>query len=1327
MLRKSIYLLFCLISLMTIGVLHAEDRPFVFRHLTMNDGLSNNHVKSLYQDSQGFLWLGTRNGLNRFDGRRVHQYAMVDSLAGKQNNVASAIYEDTRGTLWVGTDIGVFLHKQGAQDKDWTYFSIQTKDGDWAGGDWVQDIFADKSGNIWILIPNKGVYRYEEKSETLYKYVVYPSKDKSDGFAQCIYVDKQGTVWIGTSHAGLYRYNLSQDTFEKASNTSLEKDFIFSLSDNQAYLFIGTHEHGLKKLDKRTGVIESMSPSLDKEVIRFVTWKEEALWVGTQNGLYWIKDKQVQHIEPNHTIPFALSDGWIDRILFDTEGGMWVATHYGGASYLPNYPLRFSVITPQNTPHFKGMRGGRMVEDQRGRIWIATQDGGLNCYDPNKKAFVPLPDRLAQGNILALAAQGDTLAVGLFEGGVRLYHHGRVEEVSVEQMGLVQGNIYTLFWDDEHWLWLGDGWNMFSSPDGVHDWRKHPEMGFAFMRDFKQDNKGRYWGATLGQGAFTYSRYAASPELAVQYYKPEANNSQSISTTELTGVMQHSDGTIWFATDRGGLNQYSPETKHFKRYSMADGLPSDITYTPVEDKEQRLWLGTEKGIVCLTPTTGEMTVYTTADGLPSNQCNFNSSLVTRQGEVYIGTTEGVVHFNPSSIQDLNYQAPLVLTGMDVQGEFRMPQKEFFIDYDQSSVQFDFAALMFTAPTKVLYRYRLKGADEDWVYTHNAGSQRYFLHPGQFDLEVQARFAEDTWSPITTLTSFRIYPPWYATIWALLCYIVFILSAIYWVVRIVYLRRRDRDRSMERQRQLDHERELSSNKVAFFTQIAHDIRTPLTLIVAPLERLEKMHLKEGAAHPIEVIRENTNYLLGLVSQLLDFRKIEEKHTELHLEKVQLAELLDSLSEQYRVSMEKEGLRYEVQIPERLQAISVDKSAIQKILHNLYSNALKYAESLVWCTVKQERDFVTITVSSDGPLIDRAQAQQLFLPYKGSQHEYSTGMGLSIARALAQQHGGALHLLTGSGMNSFVLTLPRVKQVVESKPTEDKTKLPSGSTLSNDVAQTGPEDYVSSENIPAISLPEGVQYRVLVVEDHQELRQYIRETLEARFVVDEAGDGQEAWNLLKEKNYAMIITDVMMPIMDGVMLTQMIKEDDKLCVLPVVILSAKSDVLSKLEGVAAGADLYFEKPFLPSVLLARVTALLANRIREREAFNQDPLFGLQGIKEVEDEDQEWLHKAHTFVMTNISDSDYNVEALASDMCMSRSSLHRKIKALIGDSPVTFIRLIRLKEGARLLREEHGKIQEVSEKVGFQSASYFAKQFQQQFGVAPSSYTHNQEKKD
>lgn len=1307
---------------MITGAIHAHTRSFVFRHLTMNEGLSNNHVKSIYQDTQGFVWLGTRNGLNRFDGRRVRHYTMCDSIAGKSNNVASAIFEDSHGTLWVGTDIGVFLHTKGANDDEWTYFSVRTKDNDWAGGDWVQDIFVDQSNNIWILIPNKGVYRYDEKSGVLHKYVVYPSKDKSDGFAQCIYVDDDGVVWIGTSHAGLYYYNSLEDHFEKVKDTTLDDDFIFSLSGNHASVFIGSHEHGLKRLDKKTGQVEKVFPALDDEVIRFVVWKENALWVGTQNGLYCIEDKKVQHIRPNHTISFGLSDGWIDRVLFDREGGMWVATHFGGANYLPNYPLKFNVIIPQNTPHFHGVRGGRMVEDANGCIWIATQDGGLNCYNPILKRFVALPERLAKGNILALAAQGDTLAVGLFEGGLRLFHHGRVEQLSVDQMHLTQGNIYTLYWDHNHRLWLGDGWNIFSSIDGVHKWRKHTEMGFAFMRDIIQDTTGKYWVATLGQGAFSYYKPYEMASDSVTYYKPILGNNKSISTKELTGVMQHSDGSLWFATDRGGLNKYNPSTQQFTRYTVADGLPSTITYTPVEDKNKRLWLGTEKGIVCLNPATNKMKIYTTADGLPSDQCNFNSSLVTRQGEVYIGTTEGVVHFDPSTMKSVDFNAPVVLTSMDIQGASHLPESAFTIDYNQSSVQFNFVALTFTAPTKVVYRYKLVGADEHWVYTSNASTQRYFLHPGHFELQVQARFADNTWSPLAILTDFRIYPPWYATIWAFLVYIIGVLSIVYWGVRIVYLRRREHDRAVQRQRQLDYERELWGNKVDFFTQIAHDIRTPLTLIVAPLERLEKMQLKEEANYPLEVIRNNTHYLLGLVSQLLDFRKIEEKHSELHIENVNLLELIHQLKEQYQPAMEKQKLRYEVQMPERLQGIQADKSAVLKILHNLYSNALKYADSLIWCVVKQDRDFVSITVSNDGALIDRVQAQQLFLPYTGSQHEYSTGMGLSIARALAQQHGGALHLFTEHGMNSFVLTLPRIQGSVEDK--KDKYAATSRCDVpkSNDLLQVVLEDEASLDTLPEINLPKGVKYRVLVVEDHHELRQYIRETLEIRFDVDEAANGDEAWKLLQTVNYNMVITDVMMPGIDGVTLTQMIKDDDKLCVLPVVILSAKSDVLSKLEGAVAGADLYFEKPFLPSVLLTRVTALLANRIREREAFSLDPLFGLQSMHEVENEDQEFLMKAHEYIIHHISDSTYNVEALASDMCMSRSSLHRRVKAIIGDTPVAFIRLIRLKEGARLLREEHGKIQEVSERIGFQSASYFAKQFQQQFGVSPSTYAHN-----
>ena len=712
----------------------AATGQYNFIRVDGESGLSNSHVKSIIQDSYGFIWLGTRNGLNRYDGVSMKLYNCYDETLQHGNQVISALFEDNHRQLWIGTDAGVYI--QELATGKFSFFDARTESGEQIRYNWIEDILADHSGNIWVNAPNQGVFRYQVETGKLFRYIPCPGKDKSKDFPQSICVDKDGAIWVGTYGAGIYRYSPEQDKFVAYATEALKGDFIFTLCDYGDELIVGVHEEELKRFNKKTGEVSVFpAPEVHRKIIRYAVCFGDELWVGTQNGVYVINEKQnsVQHIPADAGGKYGLGDAIVDKIYRDREGGTWICTQFGGASYLPVRSLDFSVYLPGAPGTVCGRRISELAEGKDGTVWISTQDGGVCYWNPKAQTFVKVPESPDRQNVLSLFASDDLVGAGYFKGGIDLIIPGTassasssissstfssltsssttVSPVSVAssaisttnifrgqvhtfypaQLGISEGSVFALYRDRGGVIWLGDGWNIFRSADKGRTFEKMEQFGYAYMRDILEDKSGNIWVATMGNGIF---RYNPQTDQMVKY-QCVPGDSTSIGTNEVTGISEDSKGLLWFSTDRGGLLCFNPETGRFRTYTKANGLPDNVTYKVVEDAQHRIWFGTDRGLVCLHPETDSLQIFTRNDGLPDNQFNYKSALAASDGTIWMGTINGLVSFNPQIVRRNTFVPPVYITGMYVQGrETPFPADGVQLPY-RSNVGFDFVALSYT--------------------------------------------------------------------------------------------------------------------------------------------------------------------------------------------------------------------------------------------------------------------------------------------------------------------------------------------------------------------------------------------------------------------------------------------------------------------------------------------------------------------------------------------------------------------------------------------------------------------------------------------------------
>ena len=815
----------------------------------------------------------------------------------------------------------------------------------------------------------------------------------------------------------------------------------------------------------------------------------------------------------------------------------------------------------------------------------------------------------------------------------------------------------------------------------------------------------------MGNGVFKYNLESKK----IEHYTNNINDNHSISSNSVSSITEVSNGDIWFATDRGGVCKYNSKNNNFQRISLPEGLPDDSAYEIVEDKNGNLWFGTNNGLIRMNPKDFSFEVYSTDNGLPSNQFSYESALASSSGELFLGTSEGLISFFPDKISRNNFIPPVYITYIHSKNEdptdklnkeeynnTYLDSSQIVLQYDQNNIELGFVALSFASPTANQYAYKMENLDQEWIYTKDNQSATYAnLSPGKYKFIVKACNNDNVWNTKGASIEITILPPWWRTWIAYTCYFIAISLFIWWINRYYVYVNKKKNQEKLRLFESEKERELYSSKIDFFTNVAHEIRTPLTLINGPLEELGEMNIKDPRIKKnIEQMQRNVLELLTLINQILDFRKIDANKITMNFINYNIPAIINDVYQEFLPMALSNNKKFSLALHKENLYTRIDRESFIKILNNLFSNAIRYSDSHIEIEFTVNKKLFCLTVSNDGEIVPADMADKIFDPFyqlkKNANVNASSGIGLSLARSLTELHHGTLTYECRSNLNVFTLTIP----------------------ISEGVQQ---EDHIEMFNDKFTEI-QTKQEKILVVEDNIELLSFMVEKLSQSFSVEKATNGAEAYDIIVTKNISLVITDVMMPIMDGFELCKKIKTDIEHCHIPVILLTAKNDLNSKIKGLETGADVYVEKPFSFKYLITQLNSLLENRKREREAFIKKPYVTSQSIGLCK-ADEELINRIINIILDNITDSNFGVERLSEITNMSRSSLHRKIKALSGTSPTDFIRLIRLKKASELIADGHYRTGEVCYIVGINSPSYFIKLFQKQFGMTPKEFEKQQ----
>lgn len=1317
-----------------------------FSYISINEGLSQSTVFSIDQDKRGNMWFATYDGVNKYDGYAftVYQHNEDDpnSIA---NDISRIVKTDSQGRVWIGTRDGLSRYDE---EKDIFQNFFYEKNGKHLQVNGIEEISPEQ---LLISTP-----------EGLIMFDIKESKFIDDSFSTAMHKTIASTlyrqddqIYIGTSTDGLYTYSITQKTFEKVIPILGTKQIQAILQQSPTRIWVATEGAGLFLINPKTKEIKNYlhSPSNPKSIssnyIRSLAMdSQNRLWIGTFNDLniYHEGTDSFASYSSNPVENGSLSQRSVRSIFMDSQGGMWLGTYFGGLNYY--HPIRNRFKNIRNIPYKNSLSDNVVsciVEDKDKNLWIGTNDGGLNLYNPITQRFTSYTlqeDESARGigsnNIKAVYVdeKKSLVYIGTHAGGLSILHRnsGQVENFNQRNSQLVNENVYAILPDGEGNLWLGTLSALV---------RFNPEQ-----RSFTTIEKEKDGTPVVSKQITTlfrdsHKRLWIGGEEGLSVFKQEGLDIQKASILPVSNVTklftnciyEASNGVIWVGT-REGFYCFNEKDKQIKRYNTTNGLPNNVVYGILEDSFGRLWLSTNRGISCFNPETEKFRNFTESDGLQSNQFNTASYCRTSVGQMYFGGINGITTFRPELLLDNPYTPPVVITKLQLFNKVVRPDdetgiltknisetKSITLKSWQTAFSIEFVVSNYISGQHNTFAYKLEGYDKEWYYLTDSRTVSYSNLPqGTYQFLVKAANSDGKWNPIPTALEIIVLPIWYKTWWALLIFFATFAGFITFVFRFFWMRK-----SMEAQleierRDKEHQEEINQMKMRFFINISHELRTPLTLILTPLQEIINKISDRWTRNQLEYIQRNANRLLHLVNQLMDYRRAELGVFELKAKKGNAHQLIQDNFLFYDKLARHKKITYTLHSELEDKEVLFDANYLELIVNNLLSNAFKYTESgqSITVTLKEENGWLLLQVSDTGIGIPINKQGKIFERFYQIESEHvGSGIGLSLVQRLIELHHGRIELDSEENKGStFSVYLPQDLSVY--KPSE---------LASNDEQNEEEQVYstnskamyfIDTEKVENESVESGDKKRgtILIVEDNNEIRRYLSNGLADLFNTLEAGNGEEALEKLKDNEVDVIVTDVMMPVMDGIKLCKNVKQNIRTCHIPVIILSAKTDIKDQMEGLQMGADDYIPKPFSLAILTTKIQNMMRTRRRMLDKYAKS--------LEVEPEkitfnamDEALLKRAMAIVEKHMDNIEFSTDEFAREMNMSRSNLHLKLKAITGESTIDFIRKIRFNEAAKLLKDGRYTVAEVSTMVGFNTPSYFATSFKKYFGCLPTEY--------
>ncbi len=1362
-----IFLTTCLFS----DIFAIED--ISFKNIGIKDGLSNSEINFITKDSQGFMWFCTSSGLNRYDGYAFKVFIRNSKDPNSlMDNFVDHLQEDAEGGLWIRTGRTGYIYYD--PEKESFHPAEQFLLSKYGIRETPDILYIDKDKNIWCHKNSIGTWQYNKENKNALFYPVdkenglsderisYMTEDQNgiirlyeNGLIECLdrnsdqvisrnnyltqiprktdsgyslFVDTDGDYWVyAKNYTGLWTYYVKENKWEHSGTQS---NSLYTLSNNNV--------SDIKQDTKGQ------------------------IWITTNHGGINLINKKLQTIKYITNDPFderSIIQNSLTCLYCDDSGIVWVGTYKRGVSYYNESIFKFKIDHFADLIHIKNFTPDVNViaEDKQANLWIGTNSSGVICTNretKERKIYQYQPDRNSiSSNVIVsmLASNSGKIWIGTFQGGLnafdgKTFTHYRHQSDNANSLS--NDNVWSLAEGNDGLIWIGTLGNGLQSLDPrTGTFTNYAEKNSGFDLDFITSihiTKDKSLLMSTADGITVFSPTSGTFER----WKGNKKETQSFSHNNINQIYEDSRGLLWLATLEG-LDIYDRKKDEINTIETDPALQNGIIYAILEDNNKNMWITTNQGIfnvaVSMEPKTGVYAYhayhYSEQDGLQNQEFNLRSLIKTFRGEVIAGGIQGLSLFDPESIK-YNYLTPEVVftslqlfnenikvdsiySGNHILEKALNRSSKIKLEYDQNIFSVSFSSMNYILPEKTKYMYMLEGFNTDWL-TADANKVTYTnLMPGKYTLKVKAVNSDGFSNTEASGLQIVILPPFWLSPVAYLLYGLLIIGILLLARRQILRTERNKYQLIKIEQDALQKHEIDDMKLRFFTNISHELRTPLTLIISPLENMMSTTENGEQKRKLEMIHRNAIRLLNMVNQLLDFRKSDVKGHQLNPSQGDLVEFVQNICTSFSEYSEKKNIHLTFFSAVKEISMVFDEDKIGKIIMNLLSNAFKFTPQGgrvdVYLNLSPDTgkgESVEINFSDTGIGIKDEDKERVFERFYQISHNDSyktsgSGIGLHLVKEFVTLHQGTVTIRDNAGQGSiFTVTLPVIRPRTETKNRSmqdvGQEKILPDMTLSAMETVSSEDAETSTDKRPVI----------LIVDDNDDFRTFMNDSLKEDYMIKEAADGVQAWDLIPILQPDIIVSDVMMPEMDGVELCKLVKTDIRTSHIPLILLTARSAEEQKREGLETGADDYITKPFNFEILQLRIKKLLQLRQKRQENF--------KGQMEIEPSeititslDEKLIQKAIQYVEENISRSELSVEELSRELGMSRVHLYKKLLSITGKSPIEFIRIVRLKRAAQLLRESQQNVSEIAYQVGFNNPKYFSKYFKEEFGVLPSTY--------
>ncbi|MDV7137402.1 two-component regulator propeller domain-containing protein [Maribacter sp. TH_r10] len=1318
-----------------------------YKHVATNPNtLNSSLVYSMYKDTSDNLWVGTLHGLNLYDPilDRFKEVGLNQDQHAFANIPIYAINENSKGELLIGTNEHGFL-RLNIKTSETQELPIK---GGYKASDLVINSIISYSKDKMLIATSRGLFSYKDQNN----YIELANFETLNGLTQItqsiesLFKDSSGNLWVGTFSNGLIKISKGSDgktIFEKFKIT--DKRILTLIQAPDGNVLCGTENDGLFALKSNGEVIYNYRyDKFNKSSIKSNSiWSlfvdnQDRIWIGYYNkgvGVYDKYDDKFMDIESSTNLTNSLKSTSVTGIVEGDHNKIWVAMDGGGVDIYDPIEKNFIHLSDKNNGHITGLGSSdvqTIFRDSKNNIWVGTWSSGIYFLPKNSKSFVNYnidntDGGLTSNRIMSFSEsdKGD-IYIGTFFRGLHLYNtktrkFSPISDKPFNEVMIGESNIRIVLVDNSDTIWLG-------TTSGLYK--------------------------VIGDQINGYSVESMTQKMF--------NKVGSMNSPIILSIFEDSKNNIWIGTDGGGLYKYDPISEIFVRFDESKGLTQETVASIIEDNNGNIWLGGANGLTKLDRSTGIFTNFTVDDGLLANDFNYNSVYKNADGYLFFGSYEGINYFDPNNILINTNPPKLCFTDLKIFNKSVTPSSvnsplkkivsetdHLILDHKASVFTLEFAGINYTRPQNNQYAYYLEGLETDWNYVGNSRSATYTnLSPGEYTFKLKGSNNDGLWNETPLTMGITVLPPWWKSNTAMLSYLILILLSGYMITRFI-------DQRLQTKRLIKFERDkrqqeeiLNEKKIQFFTNISHEFRTPLTLILNPLRDIvenNKYQFDDTIKEKHRIMLKNTNRLIRLIDELMDFRKIHLTNIEPKASEIEMLPFIKEVASHFQDEIATKNILFDLETDGMNNRIWGDPEMLEKIIFNLLSNAFKATHENgvitigVHCSktpvslplLHETKKFTAleIIIEDTGLGIKKEEINRIFERFyrskKMGQKYYGgsgTGIGLEVVQSFIHLHKGKIEVESEEGQGTkFKIYLPFGKD--HFNPSE----------LMTVNGKYSPKDITHLDNELGIRPKKAIQSMgnrvesvqpkrtILLVEDNPELRNYIKEELNSEYTVIEAENGKKGVELATNIIPDIIVTDIIMPEMDGIAFCSTIKQDIKTSHIPVLILSAKAMGDDRVKGIDSGADVYLNKPFEMKVLKSYLNRLIENRQNFMSRFFND-IENIQLPEKTTSIDRSFINKVLNYINENLEDSHLNVEQLAEDMHLSRSQLYRKIKAMTGITANEFIREIRLEKAKHMLESGSESISEVGFKVGFSSPSYFTKCFKAHFGILPTEVRPN-----